>query len=135
LAWNKLKAIFAFLCLLVCVTAHGTLPVYADLRAFVEGQAVGNPTPATNRIFVAFERRAGVVVPHRGGIKLEDVIKQSGLKTTEVFVFVFRGARPGKAGAEGNPVYDSRDTKTKTSDFIVRPLDAIYLVDMKTAIN
>src|SRR4051812_4425793 len=108
-----MQHILAFLCLLVCVKAHATLPVYPDIRAFVEGQAAGNPTPATNRIFVAFERRAGVVVPHRDGIKLEDVIKQSGLKTDEVFVFVFREKWTDKAGAQPGPVYDSRGAKVK----------------------
>ena len=68
-------------------------------------------------------------------MRLGDVIKRSGFKTNEVFVFVFRGQREDKAGAQADPVYDSRFSKAKISDFVVRPLDAIQLVDVKTPIN
>jgi hypothetical protein len=52
-----------------------------------------------------------------------------------VFIFIFPGQPQNKASARRDPVYDSRFAKTKTSECVVRLLDAIQLVDVKTPIH
>jgi hypothetical protein len=130
-----MKAILILLCLLFCVEAYATLPVYSDVRAYVEKHNPNDQTPATNRIFMAFEWSDSVIVPYHDGMKLEDVIKQSKFKGRDVFIFVFRGEGHDRPGTQLDPVYDSRFTKVKRSEFVVRPLDAIHLVDILTSIN
>jgi hypothetical protein len=127
-----MKAILTLLCLLFCVEAYAILATYSDVRAYVEKHNPNNQTPATNRIFMAFEWSDSAIVPYHDGMKLEDVIKQSKFNGRDVFIFVFRGESSGRPGT---PIYDSRFTKIKTSEFVVRPLDAIHSVDMRTPIN
>jgi hypothetical protein len=127
-----MKVIFILLCSLFCVEAYAILPAYSDVRAYVEKHNPNDQTPATNRIFMAFEWSDSVIVPCHDGMKLEDVIKHSKFKGRDVFIFVFRGESSDRPGT---PVYDSRFTKIKRSEFVVRPLDAIHLVDIRTPIN
>jgi hypothetical protein len=127
-----MKTILIFLCSLFCVEVYATLPVYSDVRAYVERHNPNDQTPSTNRIFMAFERSDSAIIPYHNGMKLEDVIKQSRFRGRDVFIFVFR------CEASGRPeitVYDSRLTKLKSSEFVLRPLDAIHLVDIRTPIN
>jgi hypothetical protein len=127
-----MKAILGLLGLLFCFAAYAVLPVYSGVRAYVEKHNPTDQTPTTNRIFVAFEWSDSAIVPYHTGMNLEDVIKESKFKGKEVFVFIFRtDSRDGP----GKPVYDSRFTKIKRSDFLVRPLDAIHLVSVRTPIN
>jgi hypothetical protein len=93
------------------------------VRAYVEKHNLNDQTPATNRIYINFEWSDSVIVPCHDGMKLEDVIKQSKFKGKDVFIFVFRGERPNRPET---PVYDSRFTKVKSSEFVIRPLDAIH---------
>jgi hypothetical protein len=127
-----MKTILILLCSLFCVGAYATLPVYSDVRAYVEKHNPNDQTPTTNRIFMAFEWSDSAIMPYHDGMKLEDVIKQSKFKGRDVFIFVFRGESSGRPGT---PVYDSRFTKIKSSEFVVRPLDTIHLVDIRTPIN
>ena len=127
-----MKTFLTILCLLFCVEAYAVLPAYSDVRAYVEKHNPNDQTPATNRIFINFEWSDSVIVPYHAGMKLEDVIKQSKFKGKDVFTFVFRGESRDRPGI---PIYDIRFTKVKRSEFVVRPLDAIHLVDIRTPIN
>src|SRR6267143_325028 len=108
-----MKAILTLLSLLCCVEAYAMLPVYSDVRAYVEKHNPNDQTPTTNRIYMAFEWSDSVIVPYHEGMKLEDVIKQSKFKGKDVQIFVFR------AGTQPGPVYDSRFTKVKRSEFVI----------------
>jgi hypothetical protein len=129
-----MKAILTLLCLLFCVEAYAGLTTYSVVRDYVERHNPNNQTPATNRIFITFERKDSAIVPYHDGMKLDDAIKQSKLKEKDVFIFVFR--RAGEHPGDSILVYATQDWKNiKSSDFALHPLDAIHLVDFKNPIN
>jgi hypothetical protein len=128
-----MKAILTLLCLLFCIEAYAALTTYPAVRDYVEKHNPNDKTPATNRIFIAFEWKDSAIVQYHDGMKLDDAIKQSKLKGKDVFIFVFRaGEHPG----DSILVYTTLDGKNiKSSDITLHPLDAIHLVDFKTPIN
>ena len=126
-----MKTILTFLCLLFCVEAYAGLTTYSAVRDYVEKHNPNDQTPATNRIFITFEWKDSAIVPYHDGMKLDDAIKLSKLKGNKVFKFVFRaGEHPG----DSILVYATQDGK-KSSDVVLKPLDAIHLVDFTTPIN
>ena len=121
-----MKTILGFVCLLLCVGAYASLPRYPDVRDYVEKHNPNDKTIATNRVFLEYEWKDSAIVRYKGGMKLDEAIKQSKLNGKAIFVFVFRGIKQ-------EPVYDSRFSKVKASDYVIQRLDAIHMTDM--AIN
>jgi hypothetical protein len=118
-----MKTTLGFVCLLLCVGAYASLPRYLDVRAYVEKHNPKDQTIATNRVFIEYEWKDSAIVPYKGEMKLDQVIKQSKLNSNAVFVFVLRGTQQ-------ELVYDSRFSKVKASDFVIQRLDAIHMTDM-----
>jgi hypothetical protein len=113
--------------LLFCIEAYAVLTHYSAIRDYVEKHNPNNHTPATNRIFIEFNWNESAIVQYHDGMKLDDAIKQAKLKCKAIFIFVFRGEE--KPRIQQEPVFDSRFTKIKSSDFVIKPLDAIDLTD------
>ena len=118
-----MKTILALVCILFCAVAYAVLPVYSSVRDYVEKQNRNDQTVATNRVFIEYEWKNSAIVRYKDGMKLNEAIKQSKLNGNALFVFVFRGTQP-------EPVYDSRFSKVKASDFVIQRLDAVHMTDM-----
>jgi hypothetical protein len=127
-----MKLILIFGVCLLCVSAFADTPTYSGERAWVESHNATNTVPKDERLFIVhdFSGDYTSIIRYHKGISLREVVDQTPFKGKTVDVIVMRPEKPPAMQWMSPDIVVKPSEK---SDFVIRPLDVIWIFDKPPA--